>query len=109
MLNIDLHPSQSSVILVTFFQSLFYRPGNFPYCSVYIWTLLKAFITYVRPKLEYNSPVWNPYLKKDNWNQQWRIKRGAERAEARGPTTFRGPTNLHFSKFFFLTKNIFEF
>ena len=30
-----------------------------------IWTQLKAFITYVRPKLEYNSPVWNPYLKKD--------------------------------------------
>ena len=29
-----------------------------------IRTLLKAFITYVRPKFEYNSPVWNPYLKK---------------------------------------------
>ena len=29
------------------------------------WTQLKAFITYVRPKLKYNSPVWNPYLKKD--------------------------------------------
>ena len=30
-----------------------------------IWTLLKAFITYVRPKLKYNLSVWNPYLKKD--------------------------------------------
>ena len=29
-----------------------------------IWTLLKAFFTYARPKVEYNSPVWNPYLKK---------------------------------------------
>ena len=29
--------------------------------------------------------------------------RGAERAEA------RGPTNLHFSKSFFLTKNIFDY
>ena len=33
---------------------------------------------------------------------------GAERAEARGPATFRGPTNLHFSKSFFLAKNIFD-
>ena len=30
-----------------------------------IWTLLKAFITHVRPKLEYNLLVWNPYVKKD--------------------------------------------
>ena len=35
------------------------------FSSKHVWTLLKAFITYVRPKLEYNSPVWNPYLKKD--------------------------------------------
>ena len=27
--------------------------------------LLKAFVTYVRPILEYNSPVWSPCLKKD--------------------------------------------
>jgi len=27
-------------------------------------TLLKAFITYVRPMLEYNSPVWSPHLHK---------------------------------------------
>ena len=33
---------------------------------------------------------------------------GAERAEAQGPTTFRDPTNLHFSKLFF-AKNIFDF
>ena len=31
----------------------------------YVWTLLKVFITYVRPKLKYNSPVWNLYFKKD--------------------------------------------
>ena len=30
-----------------------------------IWTLIKLYTTYVRPKLEYNSPVWSPYLKKD--------------------------------------------
>ena len=35
------------------------------FSSKNVWTLLKAFITYVHPKLEYNSPVWNPYLKKD--------------------------------------------
>ena len=27
--------------------------------------LLKAYITYVRPILEYNSPLWSPSLKKD--------------------------------------------
>jgi hypothetical protein len=30
-----------------------------------IWTLLKLYKSYVRPKLEYNSPVWSPYLVKD--------------------------------------------
>ena len=30
-----------------------------------VWTLLRAFTTYVRPILEYNSSVWSPYLKKD--------------------------------------------
>ena len=30
-----------------------------------IWTLIKLYTTYIRPKLEYNSSVWNPYLKKD--------------------------------------------
>ena len=30
-----------------------------------IWTFIKLYTTYVRPKLEYNSPVWSPYLKKD--------------------------------------------
>ena len=30
-----------------------------------IWTLLKIYVTYIRPKLEYNSSVWSPYLKKD--------------------------------------------
>ena len=30
-----------------------------------VWILLKAFMCYVRPKLEYNTCVWNPYLKKD--------------------------------------------
>ena len=37
------------------------------------------------------------------------LRGGADRAEARGPTTFRAPTNLHFSKSFFLIKNIFDF
>ena len=30
-----------------------------------IWTLLKAYTTYVRPKLEYNTVVWSPFLHKD--------------------------------------------
>ena len=30
-----------------------------------IWTLMKLYFTYIRPKMEYNSPVWSPYLKKD--------------------------------------------
>ena len=30
-----------------------------------IWVLLKLYKTYVRPKLEYNTPVWSPYLLKD--------------------------------------------
>lgn len=30
-----------------------------------IWTLLKLYKTYIRPKLEYNTPVWSPYLTKD--------------------------------------------
>ena len=27
-----------------------------------VWTLLKAYTTYVRPKLEYNTVVWSPFL-----------------------------------------------
>ena len=30
-----------------------------------IWTLMKLYKSYVRPKLEYNTPVWSPYLLKD--------------------------------------------
>ena len=30
-----------------------------------IWILLKAFSTYVRPKVEFNTSVWNPYFKKN--------------------------------------------
>ena len=30
-----------------------------------IWTLLKAFNTFVRPILEYASQIWSPYLKED--------------------------------------------
>ena len=30
-----------------------------------IWTFIKLFKTYIRPKLEYNTPVWSPYLLKD--------------------------------------------
>ena len=30
-----------------------------------IWILRKLFITYVRPKIEYSTPVWSPSLKKD--------------------------------------------
>ena len=30
-----------------------------------IWTWLKLYNTYVRPKLEYCTPVWSPFLQKD--------------------------------------------
>ena len=30
-----------------------------------IWTLLKLYVTYVRPKLEYNTSVWSPHLKQN--------------------------------------------
>ena len=30
-----------------------------------IWTWINLFVTYIRPKLEYCSPVWCPYLRKD--------------------------------------------
>ena len=33
-----------------------------------IWILKKLFCTYVRPQLEYNTPVWSPYLLKDKNN-----------------------------------------
>ena len=29
-----------------------------------IWTLLKIYVTYIRPKFEYKTSVWSPYLKK---------------------------------------------
>jgi len=29
------------------------------------WSLLRAYLVYVRPILEYNSVVWSPYLKQD--------------------------------------------
>ena len=30
-----------------------------------IWTLLKLFKTYIRPQLDYNTPVWSPHLQQD--------------------------------------------
>ena len=30
-----------------------------------IWTFIKLYKTYIRPKLEYNTPVWSPYLDGD--------------------------------------------
>ena len=30
-----------------------------------IWTLVKAFTTFIRPILEYATTIWNPYMKKD--------------------------------------------
>ena len=35
------------------------------FLSKNIWTLLKAYTTYVRPKLEYNTVVWSPFSHKD--------------------------------------------
>ena len=33
------------------------------FSSKNVWTLLRAYFTYVIPKPEYNTPVWSPYLK----------------------------------------------
>ena len=30
-----------------------------------VWILLKTYITYIRPLLEYNTVLWSPYLKND--------------------------------------------
>ena len=30
-----------------------------------IWTWVKLFNTYIRPKLEFNTPIWSPFLVKD--------------------------------------------
>ena len=30
-----------------------------------IWTWMKLFTTYIRPMLEFNTPIWSPYLLKD--------------------------------------------
>ena len=29
-----------------------------------VWTLLKAYVSFVRPLVEYGTPVWNPHLDK---------------------------------------------
>ena len=45
-----------------------YRRANHilrSFCSSNIWTLMKAYKTYVRPCLEYATTVWSPYLIKD--------------------------------------------
>ena len=33
--------------------------------STNVWTLLNAYITFVRPQLEFNTPVWSPHPQKD--------------------------------------------
>lgn len=35
------------------------------FSSSNVWTLLKAYTTYVRPILEYATTIWSPYLNKD--------------------------------------------
>ena len=30
-----------------------------------IWTWINLYVTYIRPKLEYCTPIWSPYLQKD--------------------------------------------
>jgi len=35
------------------------------FSSKNVWSLIKAYVTYIRPKLEYNTSVWFPYLKRD--------------------------------------------
>ena len=44
-----------------------------------IWTLLKLFLVYVRPKVEYNTPLWSPYLEKDKTKIE-RVQRHFTRA-----------------------------
>jgi len=45
-------------MFISYLKMLFYWPNN-------IWTLHKVYVTYVCPKLEYNDPIWSPYLQKD--------------------------------------------
>ena len=35
------------------------------FCSSNVWTLMKAYKTYVRPMLEYGTEIWSPYLIED--------------------------------------------
>ena len=35
------------------------------FSSTNIWTWTKLYTTYLRPKLEYNTPIWSPHLKQD--------------------------------------------
>ena len=35
------------------------------FVSKNVWTLLNAYISFVRPQLEFNTPVWSPHLQKD--------------------------------------------
>ena len=48
--------------------SLAYQRANHILRSFYstnVWTLLKAYKTYIRPTLEYATTIWSPYLTKD--------------------------------------------
>ena len=36
-----------------------------PFSCSNIYILLRAFLVYVHPKLEYNTPIWSPYLHKE--------------------------------------------
>ena len=52
-----------SKIVSKAFIGLYYISHSFH--SNNIWILLKAYTTYVRPKLEYNTSIWSPYLIKN--------------------------------------------
>ena len=58
----DLTWSPNIAQIVSNASFCFYRVLK-TFSSKNIWTLMKAFVTYVRPKLEYSTSVWSPHLK----------------------------------------------
>ena len=56
-----------------------------------IWTLVKLYKSYVRPKLEYNTQVWSPYLVKD--------KKALEKVQKRYTKIICRRCNISFSSY----------
>ena len=57
-------------------QSAYFRANHLlkAFCSSNVWTLMKAYKTYIRPMLEYGTEIWSPYLIADK-NKIERVQR----------------------------------